>query len=45
MTSNSKDGDKKVHLMLCNYYIISVMIMLYYVTILELQFIAIDDND
>jgi hypothetical protein len=32
-------------LMLCNYYIISVMIMLYYVAILEMQFIAIDDND
>jgi hypothetical protein len=27
-----------IHLMLCNYYIISVMIMLYYVTILEMQF-------
>ena len=25
-----------IHLMLCNYYIISVMIMLYYVTILAL---------
>ena len=34
-----------IHLMLCNYYIISVMIMLYYVTILEMQFIAIYDND
>ena len=34
-----------IHLMLGNYYIISVMIMLYYVTILEMQFIAIDDND
>ena len=32
-------------LMLCNYYIISVMIMLYYVTILYMQFIAVDDND
>jgi hypothetical protein len=29
---------KFIHLMLCNYYIISVMIMLYYVTILEMQF-------
>ena len=34
-----------IHLMLYNYYIISVMIMLYYVTILEMQFIAIYDND
>jgi hypothetical protein len=34
-----------IHLLLCNYYIISVMIMLYYVTILEMQFIAIYDND
>ena len=34
-----------IHLMLCNYYIISVMIMLYYATILEMQFIAIYDND
>jgi hypothetical protein len=34
-----------IHLMLCNYYIISVMIMFYYVTILEMQFIAIYDND
>ena len=34
-----------IHLMLCNYYIISVMIMLYYVTILYMQFIAVYDND
>ena len=34
-----------IHLMLCNYYIISVMIMFYYVTLLETQFIAIYDND
>ena len=34
-----------IHLILCNYYIISVMIMFYYVTILYMQFIAVDDND
>ena len=34
-----------IHLMICNYYIISVMIMLYYVTILEMQSIAIYDHD
>jgi hypothetical protein len=34
-----------IHLMLCNYYLISIMIMLYYVTILYMQFIAVDDND
>jgi hypothetical protein len=27
-----------IHLMLCNHYIISVMIVLYYVTILEMQY-------